>query len=169
MATPSRDRYGEFAQLVYANFPTDPVPHEFFWSEGKLFVRDDISQEFRERFAGRRWPEITLMDWRMTGTRPTIAHRYLKPSTFRYYLPSLLLGVFDDLDFLDWALEAILPFNKWHVPRGKWWADFDAAMSESQRATLRSFLTIINPPAGSVDQHLLSTAKAIWDRDPDAA
>jgi hypothetical protein len=168
VVTLSIDQRRQFEQLVYASFPTEPVPHEFFWAKRESPIERDIPKELRERLAGRRWPEITLTDWRMIGTPPAIARDYLRPSTFCYYLPSLLLSVLGEPDFLEWALEALIPLNKAHEPRGKWWGGFVGAVSESQRATLRSFLTIVDP-ADPANQSLLSIAETIWGRDPDVA
>jgi hypothetical protein len=88
----------------------------------------------------------------------------LEPATFLYYLPSLLVGVLDDLDYLDWALEGILPFNKTHKPRGKWWATFSACVTDNQRATLQAFLMTVRSsnPADLRDQALLGDAEVIW-------
>jgi hypothetical protein len=116
------------------------------------------------RLGGRRWPDIKLSDWLMIGAAPCVARSYLEPLTYLYYLPSLLVGVFDNLDYLDWALEGILPFNKAHTPRGKWWVTFSAAVSASQRATLRSFLTTVCSanPTDLREQALLADAGVIW-------
>ena len=62
------------------------------------------------------------MDWRMVGTPPCISRLYLEPATFMYYLPSIIIGVSREMEFWDFALEAIIPYNKNRVPRGRWWS-----------------------------------------------
>jgi hypothetical protein len=47
---------------------------------------------------------------------------YLEPATFMYYLPSIIIGVSREMEFWDFALEAIIPYNKNRVPRGRWWS-----------------------------------------------
>jgi len=154
----------EFLVLPLGSFPPEPIPQSFFWSEGDEAFQPDIPMGLQTRLSGRRWPEVKLNDWLMVGAPPCIARRYLEPSVFVYYLPSLFVGVFDDLPHLDWVLEGIIPFNKTHTPRGKWWARFDACISESQRAALRSFLRLIRSTSLTDlrDQALLFDAEAIW-------
>lgn len=107
----------EFLDLIRAAFPAEPVPAQFFWREGKDSLDLDIPQELRNRISGRPWIEVTLMDWRMTGTSPVVARRYLEPATFMYYVPSIIVGASQDIGFVDFALEGIIPHNKYHVPR----------------------------------------------------
>jgi hypothetical protein len=154
----------QFLNLVHGSFPTEPVPQTFFWSECDDPIQPDIPGELQNRMAHRRWPEVKLMDWLMVGVAPCVARSYLEPSTFLYYLPSLLVGVFDDLGYTDFAIEGIVPFNKTHTPRGKWWSTFSACVSESQRVALRSFLTMIrsSEPTDLRIQALLGDADAIW-------
>jgi len=161
--------YSEFAALAHASFPTDPIPSEFFWSESKAPLQGDIPEELQNRIACHRWPEVTLEHWLMIGAPPCVTRSYLKPSTFLYYLPSLLLGVLGDLRYVDWALEGALPYNKGHVPRGTWWAEFSATVSASQRATLQFFLALVRcTVADPNNQHLLITAESFWNLDADA-
>ena len=113
----------------------------------------------------RRWTEVTLMDWRMSAT-PDVVKSYLEPATYLYYLPSLLVGVHADPDFLDWGIEAILPNNQWHKPRGKWWAAFRGCVSEQQRIALCEFLAHIRAQGRIIKSGLepvLIDAERIWE------
>jgi hypothetical protein len=153
-----------FLQLVHASFPTEPVPRRFFRTDGEPILEPDPEQ-LQSRMQHRRWTEVTLMDWLMTVT-PHVVKYYLEPSTYLYYLPSLLVGVFDDPGYSDWGVEAILPDNKWHKPRGKWWTSFRGCVSEQQRITLWAFLTAIRAVHGeTIDPGLeagVADAERIW-------
>jgi hypothetical protein len=64
------------------------------------------------------------MDWRMVGVSPAVSRLHLEPATFLYDVPSVLLGVYPKFDFIEYALESVIPFNQNHVPRGRWWFGF---------------------------------------------
>jgi hypothetical protein len=133
----------EFLDLVRTAFPAAPVPVQFFWTEGKDSLDGDMPHELRNRIAGRPWTEITLTDWRMTGTSPVVARRYLEPATFMYYVPSIIVEAYQHIEFIDYALEGIIPENKYHMSRGKWWFEFSGIASPRQRAALSVFLSHI--------------------------
>jgi hypothetical protein len=61
-----------------------------------------------------------MWDWTMIGAPACLARAYLEPDAFRYYLPSLLVGVLRDIGYLDWALECLLPARQEaaHDPKG---------------------------------------------------
>jgi hypothetical protein len=152
-------------KLLHASFPTEPVPSVFFWTEGEPIIQPDIPGELQSRMEHRRWTEVTLMDWRMSAT-PHVVKSYLEPATYLYYLPSLLVGVLADPGFLDWGIEAILPDNQWHKPRGKWWATFRGCVSEQQRITLCEFLALIRAQGRIIKSGLepvLIAAERIWE------
>jgi len=156
-----------FFQLVHVSFPAEPLPRKFFWAElNEQLFQPDIPGELQSRLQNRRWTEIKLMDWLMTGVEPITSRSYLEPATFLYYLPSLLVGVFDDHGYLNWAIEAILPDNRWHKPRGKWWTAFHGCVSEKQRITLCSFLSTVRSihweTMGSDRQAAVTDAEGIW-------
>ena len=102
----------------------------------------------------------------MIGAPPAIARFYIEPSTFLYYLPSLLTGVFHNIEYIDFALESILPYNKMHLPRGKWWDEFSQTVSPAQRAAFFAFLwrgrVTLWDKIGHVDQSLVQDAERIW-------
>ncbi|MBR1274451.1 hypothetical protein [Bradyrhizobium sp. AUGA SZCCT0283] len=156
----------EFLDLIRTAFPAEPVPAQFFWRQGKDSLDLDIPQELRSRLLGRPWTEVTLMDWRMTGTSPVLARRYLEPGTFMYYVPSIIVGVSQDIGFVELALEGIIPDNKYHVPRGQWWSEFSGIASLDQRAALSAFLSHIRRMSwdeiGPANQYLLEHAESVW-------
>jgi hypothetical protein len=152
--------------LIRAAFPAEPVPVQFFWTEGKDSLDCDIPQELRNRISGRVWPEVALMDWRMTGVIPAIGRRYLEPRTFMYYLPSIIVGASQEIEFMEFALHAMIPYNSHHVPRGAWWFEFVSSASPRQRAALSAFLVHTRIVAwdriGSANQYFLEHAEGVW-------
>jgi hypothetical protein len=156
----------KFLDLIKAAFPAEPVPDQFFWTGGKDTLDRDIPEELRNRISGRPWTEVTLMDWRMTGVSPVIARRYLEPATFMYYVPSIIVGASQQIECIELALEAIIPVNKYHVPRGKWWSEFSGIASPLQRAALSAFLAHVRlvswDTIGPANQYLLEQAERAW-------
>jgi hypothetical protein len=152
--------------LIETAFPVQPRPTAFFSAEGIDAINHDIPQELSKRIAGRPWTEVTLMDWRMIGVSPVISRRYLEPASFMYYVPSILLGVFWQIDFVEFALEGIIPHNKHHSPRGKWWSEFSSCASSRQRLALSAFLSHVRlmfwDRIGPANQSLLERAENIW-------
>lgn len=105
----------DFQKLLLATFPPEVVPAPFFWRGD----RHDDDYDFRRdllRLAGRQWTEIKMRDWTMVG-RIGHTRELLEPTTFLYYLPSLMLGAIDDPGYLDWALEAIIPLGRDRKPK----------------------------------------------------
>lgn len=155
-----------FLDLIRAAFPVEPLPADFFWVEGKIPLDSEIPQELKNRISGRPWVEVTLLDWRMTASSPEVSRRYLEPATFMYYVPSIIVGAFREIEFIYLALEAIIPENKNHIPRGKWWFEFSASASPDQRAAISAFLTHIRltdwDTIGLANQYLLERAENIW-------
>jgi hypothetical protein len=149
--------------IIRAAFPAHPVPQPFFvTSEGR---QQDIHQELESRIHGRAWTSLTLLDWRMVGSVPAF-REYLMPQTFAYHVPSFLVGVISEPDFRDWALEAILPFNRRREPRGEWWTSFAAALTDPQRTAIRAFLAFQRDSVGYsfdlADEELVSSAESLW-------
>ena len=156
----------EFQNLFMAAFPAEPRPIKFFLETNEDWSDLDIPQELERRIAGRLWTQVTLMDWRMTGTAPVVARRYLVPATFLYYVPSIIVGTYRELEFIEFALEGIIPDNKYHVPRGNWWFEFAEAVSPPQKVALSVFLSYIREAfwdrIGPANQSLLEHAEKIW-------
>jgi hypothetical protein len=90
----------------------------------------------------KKWTDISLSDWRMTGVGVQIIIAYLTPSVFAYYLPSLISTALKDMEF-DYALSALLPANQRHEPRGVWWPEFLGCFNASQKGAIRLFLTFV--------------------------
>ena len=155
-----------FLTLAYASFPVTPLPAKFFWADCKENLSQDIPLATQKSLEGRKWDEVTILDWRMIGSYPYIARRYLEPSAFLYYLPSLLVGVFGDMEFVDLAIEGILPDNRMHYPKGNWWKGFDLSISIQQRAAIRGFIRIIRTEywasIGDVMQAYIIDAEEVW-------
>ncbi|UGA46617.1 hypothetical protein HU230_0011485 [Bradyrhizobium quebecense] len=156
----------EFLRAIEMAFPVEPLPNRFFWASGEVSLGYDIPQELENRISGRRWTDVTLMDWRMTGASPAVSRSYLEPTTFMYYLPSIIVGGFREPEFIEFALGAMIPHNKSHVPRGPWWSEFSAGASSPQRAALSTFLASVRhslwDEVGSANQHLLEYAEKVW-------
>jgi hypothetical protein len=126
----------QISQLIYANFPVDPLPNPFFWMDRGDQPIGDIPDELLNRIAQRPWVEITMRDWTMTGAHPCGSRRYLDPNTFRYYLPSLLVGGLQETGYIDWALESILPAGRKRRTTGKWWKEFRRFFREAASSSL---------------------------------
>jgi hypothetical protein len=156
----------QISQLIYANFPVDPLPNPFFWMDRGDQPIGDIPDELLNRIAQRPWVEITMRDWTMTGAHPCGSRRYLDPNTFRYYLPSLLVGGLQETGYIDWALESILPAGRKRRTTGKWWKEFAEGFSEKQRVAVCAYLKGIRlllwDSIGPANQQLICDAEAIW-------
>jgi hypothetical protein len=149
--------------IIRTAFPEQPIPMTFFGESAG--PQQDMQQELAARIKGRAWSELSFMDWQMVG--PVRAFReYMLPRTFAYYVPAFLVGAISEADFRDWALEAILPSNRWRRPRGAWWTSFVAAISDPQRAAIRAFLvyerTALSEAFDMVDEELIGAAETVW-------
>ena len=71
-----------------------------------------------------------------------------------------------DIEWIEVALDGIVPYNKERRPRGKWWAAFLEGASIRQRTALSAFLEYIRifhwDSIGIANQVLLSEAEVIW-------
>jgi hypothetical protein len=126
-----------------------------------------MPDELERRLAHRRWIDVTMRDWTMVGPA-CIAKCYLHPDAFRYYLPSLLVGVLDDPGYLDWALECLLPARRKRRTDRADWTDFWDGLSGEQRDTICSYLkgvrSMLRDSVGPVEQQLFDELDAIWGR-----
>lgn len=148
---------------IRAAFPEHPIPKNFFGSTEGLEY--DLPQELARRIAGRAWTSLSLTDWRMVGATPAAYRAYLVPKTFAYYVPTFLVGVISEPEFLDLALEAILPSNREHRPRGAWWFSFADAFTDPQRTAMTAFLTCLKEADctfDQVDEELFNAALTVW-------
>jgi hypothetical protein len=153
--------------IIRASFPLEPLPVRPFWRDGER-PPGDIPEEIEKRLAMRSWDQISMLDWRMIGSA-SAGRVYLDPNTYRYYLPSLLTGgLQDNGDFIQWALEAILPTSWRRRTTGKWWQEFAVGFLTPQRETIRAYLAFIRAELwdsiGPANQQFVVEAEAIWTR-----
>ena len=150
--------------LIRTAFPTEPLPGTF-WIDGDAQAGGDIPHELAERLAQRPWTDVTLGDWLMTG-HPSSVKCFLHPDAFRYYLPSLLVGVLDDTGYLDWALEALLPEGRRRRTDRPDWLQFWEGFSGTQRNAIRSYLkgvrAVLGEAADPVERYLFDELEAVW-------
>jgi hypothetical protein len=150
----------ELIQIIRDVFPVDPIPKTLILEEAD--ASGDITQEVIRRFSDRRWTEIGMEDWTNTATVAALVN-IMTPSTFRYFLPALLLAVIEDRRYLDRGIEAVLPQNKNRTPRGEWWHEYYSGFSIGQKAAVRRFLELVvgSEPAGTEDSYLAHRALEI--------
>ncbi|MCL2876150.1 MAG: hypothetical protein FWF12_07660 [Betaproteobacteria bacterium] len=142
-------------------FSKKPIPKALL-SDQNVFQRE-IPDEIQTRFLGREWCAVNLGDWRNVATVIAIKH-FMTAGTFYYYVPSLLVGVLDNFDFVDWPLEALVPSSTSRVQKGKWWFDYFSLFSARQRAAVLEFIYYIDKAASEyvLDTNLLGVARQIW-------
>jgi len=156
----------ELLDRLTVSFPPCPLPERFFWTKYGTPPHGDIPDELLRVLLGRKWTDITIHDWAMVGTLPVIARRYLEPSTFIYYLPSLLAGASSGPQGLDFATASLIPDNHQHLPRGEWWTEFARSISSEQRATLLEFIAHwrMSSETDEVNRVHLEIAEHLWAR-----
>lgn len=154
----------ELSELVHAAFPAQPVPSTC-WLDGVELLRD-IPQELASRIAHRPWTDVTMLDWTMTGAHASTARNYFDADAFRYYLPSLLVGGLNDLRFIDWPLECLVPAGRKRRTTGEWWQAFMTGFSAEQQDLVRRYLRgvrgMLNGSVHLSELHLIDEAQAIW-------
>lgn len=138
-----------------------PIPTILFLDEN--MSQDDIPGELRARFLGKPWKEVSLDDWRNVASVKVIMN-FMTANAFHYYVPSLLVGVLDNLDFVDLGLDALVPNNARRVQKGKWWFDYLSLFSMEQRAVVLGYLGYIDENALDyvLDENVLEVARQIW-------
>jgi uncharacterized protein DUF6714 len=162
----------QLSNLLHATFPVQPMPTQFFWLKD---VHDD-SYEFRhdllEWLGQRLWTEVKLSDW--TLKRDIVVSReHLEPVTFLYYLPSLLIGVMEQPEEIELALEAIIPPGRDRKPKRLWWRDLIETISLEQCKAIRAFVAHIRDHvlqshkwrtfSITAAEALTSEAETFWD------
>jgi hypothetical protein len=162
----------QFSKLLHAAFPTQPVPVRFFWKEDVHDAGDEFCKDLLECLAQREWTEIKMSDWAMIGSIISVSREHLEPATFLYYLPALLLGVIEEPEYLEWALEAIIPLGRARRPKGRWWGELLETISLDQCAALRAFLAHVRgaflrsdkgPFWITAAEAMTSEAETFWD------
>jgi hypothetical protein len=122
----------QLVSLLKASFPIEPLP-PVFWRDGGEQPPGDIPEELLKRLAHRRWADVTLLDWTMIGAPAWLARTYLDPGAFRYYLPSLLVGVLGEPGYVDQALECLVPAGRQRRTTRNEWTNVWGGFSEAQR------------------------------------
>ncbi|WP_315758176.1 DUF6714 family protein [Bradyrhizobium sp. SZCCHNRI2007] len=154
----------DLSTLMRTAFPTEPLPGTL-WIDRDAQAAGDVPHELTERLAQRPWTDVTLGDWLMTG-HPSSVQCFLHPDVFRYYLPSLLVGVIDDTGYLDWALEALLPAGRRRRTDRPDWVQFWDGFSDTQRNAIRSYLkkvrAVRSEAADPVERHLFDELEVVW-------
>ncbi|WP_316194655.1 DUF6714 family protein [Bradyrhizobium sp. SZCCHNRI3052] len=154
----------DLSTLMRTAFPTEPLP-DTFWIEGGAQAGGDIPHELVGRLAQRRWTDVTLYDWLMIG-HPSSVRCFLHPDTFRYYLPSLLVGVLNDTSYLDWALDSLLPAGRRRRTDRPVWLQFWEGFSDTQRNAIRFYLKQVrelpDKAADPVERHLFEELDVVW-------
>jgi hypothetical protein len=92
---------------------------------------------------------------------------YLDPNTYRYYLPSLLVGGLQSTaEYIEWALEAILPTSWRRRIAGQWWQEFADGFSAQQRETTGVYVSFVRAELwgsiGPANQQLVVEAEVLW-------
>jgi hypothetical protein len=150
--------------LIHA-FPLSPVPGEFF-VEGESCSKGDIQGELSRRISGKIWIDVSITDWAMTGVSPAVSRVYVEPKAFLYYFPSLLLGGVVDLNYVDFAINVLVPINQRFEERGAWWWDFKAAVTHDQRLAILKYIALLRseiPEILSLDGGMIiSRASELW-------
>jgi hypothetical protein len=152
----------ELTERIRAAFSVEPLPEEY-WRDG-VDLSGDIPEELSARIVRRPWNEISITDWTMTGAHASIARGYLNANAVRYYLPSLLLVGLDEIGYIDWTLECLLPAGRRRKTTSEWWQTFYAGFTQEQRAVVRQYLAFVRLlPVGPANQGYIEQAMPIWD------
>ena len=148
---------------ICESFPMEPCPLLSEVVAATSNGQVEIPRELLKRFRGKKWTEILLDDWiNIAGIQAIRV--YLSPSSFHYYLPSLLMSVLERPQYLDWGLEALLPQNKGRKPKGEWWHEYFACFTVEQRLAVRLFISYAKSQCGhcSEEEMLANCAEEIW-------
>lgn len=141
-------------------FPKFPIPSDL------LIFKDDpceFSIELITILHGKPWTAVDIDDWRTT-VGISLVKNYLTPLAFHYYLPSVLIGSIDKPSFLSYGLEALLPNNQKHIPKGEWWVEFRNCFNSNQKKIINKFLLLAMDlcTEHSEDEALIDAAMYIW-------
>jgi len=133
-----RVRADEVIHSLEAAFPRLPVPHAYQHEDGRrnYEVDDDV-----KKFIGRSWADMDLDDW-IRSMGPAAIRDCTSATFFRYYLPSLLVGVLGNMEWAHLALSALLPDNQKLEPRAEW-LRFRQGFTPSQVAAIAAFLELL--------------------------
>lgn len=143
--------------MHFKKFNVEPVP---------LLVRVDdseFSDDIQNNFHGKRWDEVTLMDWISTASIQVV-RLYMSPQAFKYYLPSILISSANNISYLDWGLKALLPDNAKYLPKGVWWQSYYQLFENGQRQEICLYLAEISSfiVEGSENEYLFDLCYRLW-------
>lgn len=130
-------RSAQVKSTIRAAFAIIPIPSGHRRDDGiaNYEVDDDV-----QKFNGRMWTEISLDHW-VSSISPSSIRRATSREFFKYYLPSLLVGVLQDSDYFYLALDALLPDNPKHEPRPDW-KEYRMSFAAEQAEAIVSFLEL---------------------------
>ena len=130
-------RSAQVKSTIRAAFPIIPIPGSHSRDDGiaNYEVDEDV-----QKFNGHMWTEISLDHW-IRSISPSAIRRATSSSFFKYYLPSLLVGVLHDSDYLYLALDALLPDNPRYEPRPDW-KEYRMSFDAQQADAVVSFLEL---------------------------
>lgn len=131
-------RSAQVKSTIRAAFAIIPIPSGHRRDDGiaNYEVDDDV-----QKFNGRMWTEISLDHW-IRSISPSAIRRATNSGFFKYYLPSLLVGVLQDSDYSYLALDALLPDNPKYEPRADW-KEYRMSFAAEQAEAVVSFLELI--------------------------
>lgn len=147
--------------VIRAAFAVFPIPADHRRNDGiaNYEVDDDVL-----KFHGRMWTEISLDHW-IRSISPSAIRRATNSDFFKYYLPSLLVGVIQYRDYSYLALEALLPDNPKYEPRSDW-KECRMNFSAEQAEAVVSFLELIKESStpDSAEWHAADAGLGgLWD------
>jgi len=151
----------DIAALLIAHFPEQPVP-------ASILVDADagmeIQQDRRSAFLGKPWTSVSIDDWRMLGVPISVCKLYMRPDSFAYYLVSILHGSLATDGAFALALDAMLPSNQRHVPKGAWWTAFSGTFTVAQRTAISAYLQFVGAQADADDEigNLVNAAQLLY-------
>lgn len=155
----------DVAALFEISFPTSPMPAKYVLDN--VDQNHEIIQALGKYVLGKSWKDVTLLEWRLSEPSLGVVRDYVTIEAYIYYMPSVLLGALEDLRFMEMALEAILPYNREHVARGKWWSMFISYLSQSRKQCIFKFIEYVERnfwnDVGPSNQVSLFDARAIWN------
>ena len=129
----------DIVRLLYNAFPVSPVPSQLFPDGICDVTGNDLLEDMQKQLLGRTWTEVTLEDWQNTASIPVVMG-CITPAAFHFYLPSVILATLEKPEWLQLGVEALIPNNQWHVPRGEWWKAYFLRFSPEQRTAICLYL-----------------------------
>lgn len=151
----------DLKKQLYSCFPLSMPPKNLFLED--IDEDSDIVLDIKNQFLNKLWKDIGLECWVNIGC-PEVIMTCLNPSAFHYYVPSLMVSVLSNKNYLSWGLKSILPQNQKRTPKGDWWFEYFSYFSGKQKAFIKTFLLYVSGVVlpCSEEEFLVSCAKQIW-------